>query len=160
MLGFFFCPVQHFEAPLKFKNNEEESDNLWRSASSVLNDILNILSPVFLVPLVSSCPLGGKVACVWTKFHSWSTYMWICTSPVRDPLFFPVTTSHKMGVANENSHLRPTQIDFQTRGKHSISLRPLFAVRGFNTDQMATVRPLMIWSVPPLRGHLPGSISS
>lgn len=49
-----------------------------------------------------------------------------------------------MGVANENSHLQPAQIDFQTRGKHSIVLRPLFAVGGFSTDQMATVKPLMI----------------
>lgn len=157
MGGFFFFPCSTFWSTVKIQKQWGRTWHLMKI--SILCAKWHFV-PFFLVPLVSSCPLGGKVACVWTVFHSWSTYMWICTSPVRDPLFFPVTTSHKMGAANENSHLQPTQIDFQTRGKHSISLRPLFAVRGFNTDQMATVRPLMIWSVPPLWGHLPGSISS
>lgn len=45
---------------------------------------------------------------------------------------------------NENSHPTHTQIDFQTRGKHSSLLRPVFSVSGFDTDQMATLKPLMM----------------
>lgn len=41
-----------------------------------------------------------------------------------------------------------TQIDFQTRGKHSSLLCPMFTDGGFNTDQMATLKPLMILEVP------------
>lgn len=44
-----------------------------------------------------------------------------------------------------------TRIDFQMRGKHSSLLCPVFSVGGFNTDQMATLKPLMILEVPRCR---------
>lgn len=40
------------------------------------------------------------------------------------------------------------QIDFQTRGKHSGLLCSVFTDGGFNTDQMAMLKPLMILEVP------------
>lgn len=51
----------------------------------------------------------------------------------------------EMKIAHTPTHV---QIDFQTRGKHSSLLCPMFLVGGFNTDQMATLKPLMILEVP------------
>lgn len=49
---------------------------------------------------------------------------------------------------NENSRPTHAQIDFQTRGEHGSLLCPVFSVGGFDTDQMATLKPLMMWRFP------------
>lgn len=73
--------------------------------------------------------------------HSiWAWYFYTATS------FFSNSTTRLL----KWKQLSPThtQIDFQMRGKHGSLLRLVFSVSGFNTDQMAMLKPLMILEVP------------
>lgn len=62
--------------------------------------------------------------------------------------FYPLTVGYNM-ILEMKTAMQPTRRLISRRGgKHGSLLCPVFSVGGFDTDQMATLKPLMMWRFP------------